>query len=296
MRYRKFKLLNSLNQEWELTDKNFKVFAHNPEGLGFSKTFSLIRLGDENLIPYYMINLDIINFELLFYDESRSDKYQKYEDFMSFISRKPLKLLYQRPNSFTWYRRSIEIVSLGKTQVEFEDSMLHCPLQMQTLSFWEDNEENVIYIDNMEQEETGGKIYPITYPITYGTNSVSNINLISLGMLDSPLEMTITGIVENPQYILYDDNDEIYGRGRFNGTFDKVYVNSKESEEQIELQYNNLILQNPMSYQDLTVGSPNQTYITFLKLKTGRSKLRFVLGDDFRGSVQIKWRNRYVSV
>lgn len=296
MRYRKFKLVNSINQEWELTDKNFKVFASDPQGLGFSKTFSLIRLGDENLLSYSMINLDEINFELLFYDDRRSDKYQKYEEFITFLTRKPIQLLYQRPNSFTWYRRSVEVISLGKTEVSFEDSMLHCPFQMQTMSFWEDNDENVIYIDNMETEEAGGKIYPIEYPITYGTNSVSNINLISVGMLDSPIKMIVTGLVTNPQYILYDDNDNIYGRGQFNGTFDKMTINSKESEEEIVLQYNNLILPNPMGYQDLSVGSPNETYITFLKLHNGRSKLRFILGDSFRGSVEIRWRNRYVSV
>ena len=295
MNYRKFKLLNSHNQVWELADKDFKVSAYQPQGLGFSKTFSLIRLGDENIVPYSMVNLDQINFELLFYDDTRGDKYQRYEDFMSFISRKPLKLLYQRPNSFTWYRRSIEIISLGKTEVSFEDSMLHCPLQIQTLSFWEDNDENNITIDTTS-EQNYGKIYPITYPFVYGDNSVANIELTSLGMLDSPIEFTIDGLVNNPQYLLYDEDGNIYGRGKFTGTFNRVYVNSKESEEEIKLRSGDVYVDNPLGYQDLSIGSPNEIYITFLKLKTGKNRLRFELGDEFAGSVSVKWRNRYVSI
>ena len=294
MNYRKFKLLNSHNQTWELANKEFKVFGYNPQGLGFSKTFSIIRLGDENIIPYSMVNLDEINIELLFYDDTRADKYQKYQDFMNFISKKPLKLLYQRPNSFNWYRRDIEIISLGKTEVSFEDSMLHCPLQIQTLTFWEDDTENVVVVDNVDEED--GKIYPIEYPFIYGTNTFSNISLTSLGMLDSPMELSINGRVTDPQYILYDENGNIYGRGKFIGTFDRVYVNSKESEEQVILQYNETILNNPLGYQDLTIGSPNETYITFLKLHNGKNKLRFVLGEEFDGNVEIRWRNRYVSV
>ena len=257
MQYRKFKLQNSLNHEYDLTNRNFKVFANQPQGLGFSKTLSVLRLGDENFIPYSMINLDAINFELLFYDDKLSDKYQKYVEFIDFISHKPIQLLYQRPNSFTWYRRGVEIVSLTKTEVSYQDNMLHCPFVMQTLTFWEDNEANVIETE-LTFEEEGGKIYPITYPINYGYDTISNLGLTSVGLLDTPIEFTITGLTQNPQYILYDNNNNVYGRGKFNGTFDKIYVNSKESEEQIKLYYNNLMLNNPFSYQDLTVGSPNE--------------------------------------
>ena len=294
MQYRKFRLQNSNDTYYNLTDHNFKVFANNPSGLGFSKTLSILRLGDENLIPYSMVNLDNINFEILFYDDKIVDKYQKYQDFINFLSYKPIYLLYQRPNSFKWYRRRVEITSLTKTEVNFDDSMLHCPMQMLALTFWEDEENNVIKLDNNESSD--GKVYPITYPIVYGSYSLSNIDLQSLGMLEAPLQITIDGEVTNPQYLLYDEYDNIYGRGKFNGTFDKVYVNSIESNEEILLERNGTILDNPMGYQDLTIGSPNEIYVTFLQLKTGKSKLRFIVDQGFTGNVTIEWRNRYVSI
>lgn len=294
MNYRKFRLLNSKGNYFELTDKNFKVFANNPQGLGFSKTASVLRLGDENFMTYIMYNLDQIQTELLFYDETNASKYQKYVDFINFLSFKPIYLLYQRPNSFDWYRRRIETMSLTKTEVEESDSMLHCPFVMQPLTFWEDNEVNVIETNN--QDIDGGKIYPITYPFVYGRNSLSNIQLNINGMLDTPLKISINGRVTDPQYIIYNELDEIYGRGKFIGTFDSVYINSNESEEDIQLMYNSLLLDNPLGYQDLTVGNPNEIYVTFLKAKAGRNKISFIVDAEFSGSVKIEWRNRYVTV
>lgn len=293
MLYRKFKLVNANNNEFTLTEQNFKVFANDPNGLGFSKSVSTLRLGDEELLLYSLVNLDNINFELLFYDDKLSDKYQKYVEFMQFISFKPLYLYYQRPNGFEWYRRKIEIVSLSKSEVSFEDSMLHCNLVMKSLGFWEDDIAEEIVLEKQEQQ---GKIYPITYPFTYGGNSFSGVDLISKGLLDTPLEIQINGTCEDAEWIIYDNNDNIYGRAKFNGTFDTIYVNSRESEEEIKLLYNGTFVDNPLSYQDLTVGSPNQIYITFLKLKVGRSKISFNFDLSFEGNVVIKWRNRYVSV
>ena len=290
--YRKFKLLNGLNMTFTLTDRNFKVFGNNPQGLGYSRTMNLLRLGDDNAIPYQMINLDTINLEILFYDDNLADKYQKYNDFVNFLSHKPLYLQYQKPNSFTWYRRRVEVLSLSKSEVTI-DSILHCPLVLQTLSFWEDNDSNVIDTDNTLID---GKVYPITYPFYYGNTALTNIPLVSVGVLDSPLEITINGTIVDPQYILYDANDNVYGMGKFNGTFDKVYINSNEANEEVQLERNGILLDNPLYYQDLSIGSPNEVYITFLKIKTGTSKLSFIVDLDFDGDIKIEWRNRYVSV
>ena len=291
--YRKFKLVNGAGEEFKLTEPANKVFGDNPQGLGYSKTMQTLRLGNDNLIPYQIFNLDQIQFDLLFYDTSLSDKYQKYNDFVSFLSHKPLYLHYQRPNSFTWYRRRVETVSLTKTQVEHETRYMKCVFTLLPLSFWEDDISNVIETGNQIEN---GKVYPIIYPIMYGNTGLSNIPMTSNGMLDAPIELTINGSVTNPQWILYDEDDNIYGRGKLIGTFDSVYVNSDEADEQMILERGGLILDNPMSFQDLTVGSPNQIYITFMKLQTGRSKLRFIVDGGFSGTVKIEWRNRYVTV
>lgn len=291
--YRKFRLYNGVGNYFTLTEPTYKVFADDPAGLGYSKTMQTLRLGDDYAVPYQIFNLDQISFTIRFYDDKLADKYQKYNDFINFLSHKPLYLQYQRPNSFTWYRRRIETLSLGKTQVDWQNRMLSCPFVVQPLTFWEDDKSNVIETDNQFES---GKVYPITYPIVYGNTSINNIDMTAIGLLDAPIQLTIDGTVVNPQYILYDEKGNVYGRGKFNGTFDRVYVNSDEAEEYVELQRGGLILDNPLSYQDLTIGSPNDIYVTFLKLKTGNSKIRFVVDSGFTGSVRLEWRNRYVTV
>lgn len=295
MNYRKFRLQNANGDIFELTDKNYKVFASSPQGLGFSKTISTLRLGNELALVYSMINLDQISFELLFYDDTRSDKYQKYNDFVNFISYKPLYLLYQKPNSFDWYRRRYESMSLSKTEVDYVDSMLHCAYVIQPLTFWEDETSQQIKM-HISTDITEGKIYEIEYPIIYGFDGSGMADLNVLSLLDTPLEITISGTAVSPQYVLYDAENNIYGRGKFNGTFDSIYVNAKESEEEIQLIRNQLILDNPYGYQDLTVGNPNEIFVTFMKLKVGQSKIRFIMDDQFDGDVLIEWRNRYATV
>lgn len=295
MQYRKFRIQNANGDFFELTDKNYKVFASRPNGLGFSKTISTLRLGNELALIYSMINLDQISFELLFYDDSLSDKYQKYNDFINFISHKPLYLFYQKPNSFNWYRRKYESLSLTKTEVDFDDGMLHCDYVVQPLTFWEDGTSQQMKF-HISSEIQDGKIYPIEYPIIYGFNGSSSFDLNTLSLLETPLKLTINGTVTNPQYVLYDDKNTIYGRGKFIGTFDSIHVNSIESEEQIALLRNDLILDNPYGYQDLTVGNPSEIFVTFMKLKVGRSKFRFILDEEFEGDVILEWRNRYATV
>ena len=293
MKYRKFKLLNGLGNTFTLTEHNLRVFANNPQGLGYSRTMSLLRLGDDYIVPYQIINLDQIDLEILFYDDTNVDKYQKYNDFVNFLSHKPIYLQYQKPNSFTWYRRKVEVMQLTKTEVNRDDSILHCPMTLQTLGFWEDNDSRIIDTNNNTSD---GKIYPITYPIKYGATSLSNIPIISEGLLDTPLEITVNGTVTDLQYILYDESNIPYGRGKINGTYDRIYINSDEANEEIQLIRGGLIIDNPLYYQDLTIGSPNEINITFLKLKTGISKLSFVVDLGFTGDIRVEWRNRYVTI
>ena len=63
--YRKFKLVNGAGSEFALTNPNHKVFGDNPQGLGYSKTMQTLRLGDDNLIPYQIFNLDQMSFDIV---------------------------------------------------------------------------------------------------------------------------------------------------------------------------------------------------------------------------------------
>lgn len=291
MNHRQFKLLNGLGQYQDLN--NNQCFAISPSGFGYSKNLDMLRVGDDYSLIQSMINLDTKTFEVLFSGSNNAYTYQNYFNFVKFVSYKPLYLLYQRPNSDDWYRQKVEVVSLTKGDINSDDSLLHCNLTLQSLSFWEDDKEQVIRTGDVEGD---GKTYPITYPITYSVNSLSNIQIKSISMLDTPLKITIDGNCSNPLLTLSDSNGSVYGKCKFLGTFDKVMINSNDKDEEVQLTYNGAILDNPLGYQDLTIGNPNTEYITFLKVKAGDNKLQLNVGLGFTGQVEVRWRNRYVSI
>ena len=99
------------------------------------------------------------------------------------------------------------------------------------------------------------------------------------------------------QYNLYDENGERYGVGKILGTYDRIYINTGELDETIELERDGAVIANPYNYQDLSVGENDaNSVVTFIKLKTGQSSLSFTLPMSFSGNITIRWRNTYATV
>lgn len=292
--YRKFSLVNGNNTTWTFADPSVKVFGTNPAGLGFATDSSFLRLGDDQLLTYEQYSMVEKTLDVIFYDDTLDKIYKKYNDFIKFLSYKDIYLLYETPGSSTAYRMKVQVVSLSKGEVSPDNSALTCSLSMIPLTFWEDNIKNTIEVGNDTGE--GGKSYPLERPYYYASSSASSIQIESIGTINAPVEISIIGSATNPQYSMFDEYDNLIGIGRFVGTFDSVYVNSDEAEESIVLMRNGVALENPYNYQDLTIGSPDESYLTFLKLQTGVNKIVFALDSGFDGSVKIEWRNRYVSV
>lgn len=288
---RRFSLMNGNGDVQTLTEPNEKVFGHNPTGLGFTTSPAFLRLGNDNIKTYSQYDMSEKTLEILFFDEGNDAKYKKYNDFVRFLVVEPIYLIYEINDKA--YRLKVFINSLSKGEVSHEDSMLHCNLSMIPMSFWEDNLPNIIETTRTVTDDS--KSYPLERPYEYGSLSTENIEINSIGTIDSPLKITITGNVVNPSYALADEFGNVYGIGRFIGSFDKIVVNAEEAEESIELYQDGILLENPYNYQDLSIGNGN-SYITFLKMKTGLNKISFNLDVGFGGNVRVEWRNRYVSV
>lgn len=287
---RKFSLMNGNGDVQTLTEPSEKVFGHNPTGLGFTTSPAFLRLGNDYIKTYSQYDMSEKTLEILFYDEGNDRKYKKYYEFVRFLSIEPIYLIYEVNDSA--YRMKVFINSLSKGEVSSEDSMLHCNLSMMPMSFWEDNLPNVI---ETSRSVEGGKKYELTRPYEYGSLSTDNIEINSIGTIDSPLKIIIFGTMIDPSYTLSDEFGNVYGVGKFIGTFDRLVVNAEEAEESIELYQNGVLVENPYNYQDLSIGDGN-SYLTFLKMKTGLNKISFGLDAGFDGDVRVEWRNRYVSV
>lgn len=289
--YRKFWLENGIGNLFYLTEKQYNWFLADPDGLGLTINYSSIKLSDSEVITSKDYELMTVGGDLLFYAETNEQKYEDYFNFLRFVARTPIYLHYQTPNNTESYRTLVQLTNLEKTEVD-EDGILHCPISFKRLSLWFGDTLNVIDVGN---EIDNGKDYPLTRPYSYGAISYENMSILNNGMVEAPLLIEITGSVTDPVYSLSQDG-VVYGRGKIIGTYDYVSIDSDDANENIILKVGDSTIANAVNYQDLTVGSPNEIYVTFLKARAGISTLRLNLPDGFEGRVRVTWRNAYLSV
>ena len=303
MGYRKFKLKNSLDQEYLLTDRNFKSFFNSPKGLGYSKNLTGIRLGDRFKITKREYEFPKPSGELVFYNSSNEDNYDAYNEFVRFASFYPLRLYYYIPgnNKAEEEADSIflncEIENLSKSEITHGDGTLRVPVTFQGTSFWLSGKINDQKID-LESQYEGSFTFELDIPFTFGDDPLRNISMPNLGTLVTPIILKIDGECVDPYVRFFDSNEVEYAACKIIGTYDKVYINSNEDEQEISLQYNGITVANPASKQDLTIGNPDAEdfYLTFLKIKPGTTKATVSFANEFDGEMHLIWRDEYASI
>lgn len=292
---RNFWLTNADENRYELLGPNVNnsiTFLSGPEGLGYSVNLTTVKLGNMDLITSEQYNLGSFAGDLIFLG-TVPEMYQQYQNLLSFLSKRPITLHYLPPNTNDGYRCSVRVVSLEKTEVNAEDGCLHCPIQFYRQSLWYQDEPTQLEVDN---DTADGKSYPLDRPYSYGALSLRNVQMMNRGMADTGIKVEIFGDVTDPEWELYDNDGVQYGAAKIIGTYDYVRVNSDDAEEEIHLERGGSSIANAVNYQDLTVGSPQQIFVTFLKLRPGMNTLMFDLGEEFDGYVRLTWSNAYVSV
>lgn len=283
MNIRKFWFINANNQKYELTSKNSSMFLYQPSGLGFEKKLSVSRLGNEADILENVAEFPLVVGELLLHKSNVIDKYATYSNFIQFIKIKPLKLYYQTPNQLEPFYIDCEIVVLEKSEVE-TDGVMHCPIQIQGLSFWKTGYERYL---NIKESTMEGKTYPYEYPYTYGGN-YTNVPLTINGTLDSGFVLEINNRVSNPVLSLAQKNIK-YGEIKILGTYDKIYVNTNDKNQTIRLEYQGSVIANPTSKFDISGSGDYET--PFPKLRVGDNTLTFGFSGTFNSAVNIRWQD-----
>lgn len=274
MTYRKFWMTNGNGQTIQFADSVSKIFLNNPTGLGVSNTLtSNVYANQLNVISSDQ-SFNTIGGEYIFYDVSNADKYSLYNDFVTFLTYKPLTLYYQIPTSTPkTYSIDVEVLSIEKTEVK-TDGMLRCSFQLQTLSRWRG-------AGVIESYRPSGTLF---------STLLDNDSHMPVGV-----EITMTGTdMENP-YITFSQNSEVYGEAKFDGTFSKVYVNSKDGIQTVELEQGGSVLANPLSYQDLSI-SNGTIYVTFIKLAKGSTRLQFGIDSGSFSNILVRYNPIYRSV
>lgn len=266
---REFTLINSKNESWEFNNKLTKVFLNEPQGLGFKRTGTATRYGNRQIFTEITDDFPEFQGEIMFFQKINDDRYVEYDQFCRFISYEPLKLVYSVPgvNNFTL---DCIVESLTKTESE-PSGYMRCPIVIKGLSFWKGIEETI-------------------------TGSTNTYTIHNLGDYPVGCEITVEGSLTNPD-ITFEQDSELYGEAKFidSTAFDSVYVNSKDSEQEIVLTQSSTVLPNALSYQDLSI-SNGSIYVTFVKLLRGESEITIGIDSGSITNVEIKFVPIYRSV
>ena len=266
---REFTLINSLNESWTFTEKTFKVFLNNPQGLGFTRTVTTVRYGNRQNLTDITDNFPQPSGDIFFYDSANGDRYTEYNLFCRFITYEPLKLVYTVPN-ISEFTLDCVVTSLTKTESK-PNNVLTCPVVFQGLSFWK----------GTEVKQVG---------------TASSYTLTNFGDYPVGFEITIEGSPVNP-YVQLEQDSDLYGEAKFidSTAFDSLYINSNDGEQNVILEQGGSVLPNPLSYQDLSI-SNGSIYVTFVKLARGETDLTIGMDSGSLTSVEIKFTPIYRSV
>ena len=119
--------------------------------------------------------------------------------------------------------------------------------------------------------------------------------MLNNGHIPCGFTIEITGTSRVNPYITLTQDGEMYGEAKFDDTFSKVYVNSRDGEQEVILEQGGSVLPNPLSYQDLSI-SNGAIYVTFVKLARGTSTLAIGMDSGSITGVTIKHTPLYRSV
>ncbi len=268
MIYRKFWIINSKGERWDLTEHDLLTFLNNPAGLGLKKTIDSVRYGERAVKTSETYDIPAPSGELLFYDAANMDRYHMYNLFCRFIVNTPLVLHYKTPNNL--FTLECEVSDLQKTETK-DDNIMRCNVTFTGLGFW--------------KGET------LTLTGTSNTYTIENDSDFPVGF-----EITVEGSLTNPYFTLEQDG-ELYGEAKFDDAtaFSSVYVNSNDGEQNVELMQGTSVIPNPLSYQDLSI-SNGSIYVTFVKLARGESTLTIGMDSGSISKVTVVYTPQYRSV
>lgn len=311
--YRKFWIINSLGDRYDLTADNATVFLNDPEGFGFQRQYSSVKVGISELVTSSEFVLTDIEGELLFFDSLNGVKYQHYENFIQFAKYKPLEFHYETPNNIDSYHCEVLFVQAEKGEVG-EDGILRIPVVFHRLTEWLTDTTYTIVLTNDPlgtgkfHNAQGVSPYMLHYVSTdedhlsslahyqYIGTTLDDTVIYNEGTDDVGFKVEVDGSIQNFGFNLTQDG-EVYGKCQINGTFDKIIIDSVERSESIYLENNGSVIANPEQYQDFTIRN-GSAYLTWCKLKVGESRLGITAGElsSFTGTITITFNQSFVTV
>lgn len=208
---RHFTLINSVGEEYDITNK--QVLLSEPSGLGIKRDNNYRRVGNR----FYLLSKrraqenfkGVVNF-------TPPDAYIKYNEFVEFLSKEPLKLRYKPIDNYDYYKyrgvfpkwdyvfyQNVMIGSLSKQDLTKYGS-LECQLELTPLTPWYRS----LYLTSEDKEHKPGVVWERTSTFTWEweTNDVKRLRFDADCHIPSPIKVMIPGPAVHPSWRHYVDN------------------------------------------------------------------------------------------
>lgn len=291
--FRKFWLINSLGNRYDLANRDTFAFLHQPNGLGFSRNYAIQKVGNSELVTSQTFELTDVKGEIIFYKDGNGSKYQEYQNFIQFVKYKPLELHYQTPNQIDDYYCDVLFTQADKTEIT-EDGILRVPVVFHRLTEWLTSKDYTVVLTNDPIDE--GKHYELVRDYHYAGTNLSNTRINNIGTDDVGFVIEVDGECTNLFFTITQGGDT-YGVCKILGTYDFIRIDSVEMTENIYLERNGSVIANPESFQDFTAANGN-SYITWCKFRVGESILNITMSNinDFNGRVIVSFKNSFATV
>lgn len=246
------------------------------KGLGFSRSFEFVKSGSDYLQTSEKTDQASPSGDLYL------ATYDDYLEFIQFISKSPLFLYYRpdyvRADTQKWYRCTVRVKSIEKTEIDYTIGMLKCPLTFIAYDTWHE----MVTAYSSHVTTVGGKKYELDsqtstygykYNYTYIDGESGEINVTN-GDFESPIKLHIYGPCTDPQWSL-SQYGAVVQTGKVNTSIasgEKLVINSDPSDMQIAVyNQNNNFLRNAYQYSDFTTAR-------FLYAPPGESVIKVITG------------------
>lgn len=183
---RGFKLKNAAGYEYDLTDKEH--FLYDPSDLGFSYDTDYQQVGAQFVQISETLKQPKPAGTMKFND------YAAYNDFIKFIQKRPLILIYKPEQEE--FRLNCIVESLEKTEKE-AGGWLHCKIKFEGIGTWYKYSE---YRGNVTDNR---KDYDYEYPYKYTDATIISNVIKAESNIKSPIIITFIGPCKNPSWNHY---------------------------------------------------------------------------------------------
>ena len=251
-----------LDSQDKIVDRYNLDLVTNPTGNGFELDMSVISSDLEDVITKVVQKKNKIIFNVPHVDYS----YQKAYSLASWIqkySTKEYQMALEYNDGVVIRYCDGKVTKLEKTENSYINILQQRLEFTQTTPYYLKVENSITM-----QQQSLGKTYPFTYPYKYGKETIENNEIVNPYILDIPLIVTISGAIDNPRVILFDENNNNYNVVSFDGI-------SLADGEQLVINSAQRKIYKIDSNGGVTdfVNKVNPAQDTFLRAKRGKSRL-----------------------